>query len=237
MATGINYQGRDGELRLIDKSQSGAGAAGTPFGHVVRFEQMDFQMQMQMRPEDLVRLDRQRISDDAHLQVGSEENMYAPVDISFSMVLSSRETDALMQFAGVDWAQKATANPNDANTALAWTVKGTPATGLVSTKARGLSGDGLYAGGRIDSRGSIIALQGFADVKKVAVDVEVIWQERAGANKFGYRLKEVNFEPGKQQISESADYVTIRMTGSMYGEATRITSFSRAMSVLTSTLL
>ena len=227
MATGINYQGRDGELRVIDKSQAGVGASGTPWGFSVKFEQMDFQVGLQARPEEMVRLDRQRITNDAHLQIGSEENIYQAIDASFSFVMSSQETDALMQFVGTDWAQIGH------TTTATWQVKGTPQGGLVSTKGRGLSGDGLYAGGRVDSRGSIVALQGFADAKKVAVDVEVIWKERSGANQFGFRLKEACFEPGRQQISESADYVTVRLTGMVYGEVSRITGFSRAMDIMT----
>ena len=233
--TGVNYQGRDGELRLYDKTQGGAGASGTPWMMIVKFEQMDFQAAWQARPEQLVRLDRQRITDDAHLQLGSDEIMYQPVDVSFSFNMSALEKDALLQFVGLDWSQIGH------TTTATWQVKGTPNTGffgnagLVSTKARAISGDGLYAGGRVDGKGSIVALQGFADTKAVAVDAEIIWQESSGANEFGYRLKEVRFEPGRQQISESADNVVVRLTGSMYGEMQRITGFDRGMDILTIT--
>jgi hypothetical protein len=231
--TGINYQGRDGELRLYDKTQGAVGASGTPWCFVVKFEQMDFQAGWQARPEELVRLDRQRITDDAHLQLGSDEIMYQPVDVSFSFAMSSKEQDALLQFVGVDFASIGH------TTVASWQVKGTPNTGffgqagLRSTKARAISGDGLYAGGRVDGKGSIVALQGFADVKKVAVDAEVIWTEASGDRPFGLRLKEVSFEPGRQQISESADLVTVRLTGMMYGEMQRITAFDRGMDILT----
>lgn len=232
MATGLNYQGRDGEIRFLDKSQGGAGASGTPFGIKILFSQMDFQMSFQKRPEELKRLDRQRITSDAHLQVGSEENLYDPVQCSFSYIMSSLETDAVLQFTGLDWSQKATAQTGDATNP--WAVKGTPAAGLVSTKGRGLTGDGLYAGGRVDSKGSLIALQGFADKKKIAIDVEFMCQERDGSNKFGYRIKEVQFEPGSQNINESADFIMVKLTGNVYGEAQRITAFSRMLNVLTS---
>ena len=168
--------------------------------------------------------------------------MYEPVPMSFSMVLSSEETDAVLEFVGVQWSQLETSVPN--NTLNPWTVKGTPtanmygttAPGLKTTKGRGLTGDGLYGGGRIDSKGSAIGLRAFADKKKVAVDVEFIAQERDGARKFGYRLKEVHFPPGEQQIGESADFVTLSMNGQMYGEMQRITTFSRALNILTNTL-
>ena len=233
MATGLNYQGRDGELHLIDKSQSGAGAAGTPYGIKVFFEQMDMRLNYQPRPEELPRLDRERATTDWHLQIGSEEPLLAATECTFGMVMSSGEKDAVLQFVGVDWSSQegsSTSNP-------AWTVHGTPTAGLVTTKGRGLTGDGLYRGGRIDSKGSAIQMLAFADKKKVAVDIETIWMERDGANKFGLRLKEVCFEPGRQQVGESADFVTISFTGMVYGEVQRITAFSRATSVLTSLLL
>jgi len=232
MATraGINYQGRDGELRIYDNSQSSAGAAATPYAYRVLFEQMDFQAGYQARPEEAARLDRQRITDDAHLQLGSDETLYNPVDVSFSMAVSSEHTDAIMEIIGASWAAIGH------TTSASWKVKGTPAAGLVSTKARALSGDGQYAGGRVDGRGSIVRLQGFADAKKTAVDVEVIFKEPAGGNKWGLLMKEVNFEPGRQQISESADYVIMRLTGAMYGEMVSISAFHRAIDIMTGQL-
>lgn len=235
MATGLNYQGRDGELRFLDKSQASAGAAGTPWGLKLTFSNMDLTLNYPARPEETLRLDRQRQSSDAHYLVGDETALYDPVDVTFSALLSSQETDAILDFIGVNWAAKETANLGDATNP--WNVKGTPAAGLVSTKGRGLTGDGLYGGGRIDAKGSAFQLPTFADKKKqTVVDIEVIWQERDGSNKYGLRLKEVYFEPGRQRIGEAADNVTVTLTGQMYGSAERITSFSRAMNVLTSEL-
>lgn len=233
---GINYQGRDGVLHIIDNSQSGAGAAATPWGIKVRFAQMDFKVSMQQRPEELTRLDRQRITDDAHLQVGSEENLYTPVTATFSFAMSSQETDAVQEFVGLQFAQLegSYANMSGMTPANRWTVKGTPTAGLVTTKARAKTGSGQYSGGRIDSKGSAIALQAFADKKKVAVDVEMIFQEVDGSNKFGYRLNEAHFAPGQQSIGESADFVIVSMTSLVYGEVERITAFSRALDILQS---
>ena len=231
---GLNYAGRDGELHIIDNSQASAGAAATPWGIKVIFEQMDFKVPFQQRPEELVRLDRQRLSQDSHLQVGSEENMYQAVNATFSFAMASLHTDAVLQFVGIDFAQLEGAYGATVTPANRWMVKGTPAAGLISTKARALSGSGQYSGGRIDTKGSAIALQGFADKKKVAVDVEVMFQERGAANLFGYRLNETNFSPGQQSIAESADFVIVSMTGMVYGEIERITSFSRALDITTS---
>ena len=232
MATGKNYQGRDGDLHLIDKTQATAGAAGTPWGLRMSFSQMDLTVNYQSRSEEEPRLDRERITDDAHLQIGSNVNFLEATEVSMSLVMSSQETDSLLEFVGVHWASQegtSKATPN-------WGVKGTPAVGLVSTKSRGKTADGLYKGGRIDNKGSAIVLPDFADQKKVAIDVEVIWQETNGTNKFGMRLKELYFNPGDQEIGEAADFVTVSLSGIMYGEMERITVFSRAMNVLTSTL-
>lgn len=234
--TGINYQGRDGELHIIDNSQASQGAAATPWGLKVRFSQMDFNTGFQARPEELKRLDRQKLTTDAHLQIGSEENLFDPVNLTFSFVMSSQETDSIMQMVGQDYAQKiggSTTAPGNT-----WNVKGTPdgtgghSTGLATTKSRPITGSGQYGGGRVDGKGSLVALPGFADPKKVAVDVEVMWAERTTANAFGYRCKEVHFAPGEQKIAESADFVTISLTGMMYGEMQRITQFARALDIM-----
>lgn len=230
--TGINYQGRDGELHLIDNSMGGQTTAATPWGLKVRFEQMDFNASYQARPEELKRLDRQKLTSDAHLQIGSEENLFDPTSITFSFAMSSQETDSILQFIGVDYAQKAGGSTSaPGNT---WNVKGTPTgnVGLVTTKSRQLTGSGQYVGGRVDGKGSAVALPAFADPKKVAVDVEVMWAERTSNNPFGYRCKEVHFAPDQQKIAESADFVIVNLTGMMYGEMQRITSFARAMDIM-----
>lgn len=227
---GINFQGRDGELRFLDKSQAGAGASGTPFGLRVTFENMDLSITPPARVPELSREDRERLTADAHYVPGSEMNLLDPSDVSFSAVLSTGETDAILQMIGMQWAgEEGTATGT-------WQVKGTPSAGFVSTKARGLSGDGLYIGGRIDAKGSAIQLPGFGDQKKVALDMEVSWTTRAGASRYGVRLKELYFPPESQRFGEAADQVTISLTGRMYGEYQRITAFSRLMDVLTSTL-
>lgn len=228
---GIAYQGRDGELRILDKSQSGAGANGTPYGFLIKFEQMDLNLAFQARPEELARLDRERFTSDAHTAIGSEEPLFNGYEMTFSAAMLSLEGMALTQMVGAQWAGEIGTSTSS------WKVKGTPAAGLVSTKGRAVTGDGAYSGGRVDTKGSLIVLPGFADPKKVAVDVEALWSERDFSNANGIRAKEVYFNPGSVQISESADYVFLRMTGIVYGEAQPITSFTRAINVLSSQVL
>lgn len=237
MPTGLNYQGRDGELRLLDKSQASATTAGTPWGIIVKFEQMDMSIGFIPRPEELLRMDRERLTDDMHHQVGSDAPIMQPFPVTFSTVISSQETDALLEFVGNEWARKETASTTDVNNP--WTVKGTPNTtapgaerGLTTTKSRAVRNDGLYAGGRIDSKGSAFATPVFADKKKVAVDVEVLFSERNLVNRMGWRIQEVHFPPGESRVSESADFVTISLSGQAYGLATSITSFSRIRDIM-----
>jgi hypothetical protein len=230
MPTGQNYQGRDGALRLLDKSQSGAGASGTPYGLQAYFEQMDLTITFPARPDEIVRLDRERFTSDAHLQLGSEEPLFNPIDISFAFRMSSQHQDALLEFVGTKYMGLQGTNTT------AWSVKGTPAAGLTSTKGRALSGDGLYGGGRIDGKGSAVVLPPFADKKKVCVDLETTWFERDGTNRFGFRVTELFFEPSQQRVAEAADGLTVTLTGRCYGGVQPITSFSRAMDVLTSQL-
>lgn len=228
--SGINFEGRDGELRFLDKSQAGAGASGTPFGLRVLFESMDLTINPPARVPELARQDRERLTLDSHYVPGSEMNLLESQAVSFSAVLSTGETDAILQMIGVQWAGE-----EGTNTAT-WQVKGTPSAGFVSTKARGNSGDGLYIGGRIDGKGSAIQLPGFGDKKKVALDMEVAWTQRDGSGRYGLRLKEIYFPPESQRIGEAADQVTVSLTGQMHGEYQRITAFSRLMDVMSSTL-
>ena len=227
----VNYQGRDGELRFLDKTQASLGIAGTPWGIKVKFAQMDFVIGgRQPRPMSLIRINRERLSTDMHHQIGSEDEILKPIPIEFSFAMSSQERDALLEFVGVEWSRKEGASTDNP----VWSVKGTPAVGLVSTKGRNVSDDGLYIGGRIDGAGNIHRTPLFSDKKKVAVDAEVLWTERDSANPFGYRIQEIHFPPGEQRVAESPDFVFIKMKGVAYGLATSITSFSRAMNVLDS---
>lgn len=227
---GIHYQGRDGELRLLDKSEASAGASGTPRGIRIPFEQMDMTINFPPRVEELSRQDRERLTVDSHYLPGSEMVLMDPVDVSFTMIVPSLVTDAVRQFVGIQWAEE------EGTSVATWQVKGTPSAGLVSTKARGLTGDGLYIGGRIDAKGSAIQLPAFGDKKKVAVDAEATWTERNGDNRWGMRLKELYFPPEANNIGESADNVVLNLTARMYGTTQRITAFSRLLDVLTSTL-
>ena len=228
---GYNYQGRDGELRFLDKSQSGAGASGTPYGYIAHFEELNLTAQERPRPQEFLRLDRERLNAYAHTQLGSDEPLAEGFDITFGARLSSLETDGLLEMVGVKYMGQGEV------AATAWSVKGTPAAGLVSTKGRQKSGDGLYGGGITDGRGSIVVLPSLADPKKVCVDMETGWAKRDSSQFFGLRFKEVLFDPGAQRYAESNDFVTITFTGRCYGGVDHITAFSRAIDVLTSSVL
>ncbi len=227
---GYNLQGRDGELRLLDKSQSGAGVGGTPYGMVAHFEELNFSAQFRPRPQEFIRLDRERLNSYTHTQLGSDEPLADGFDITFSTRLSSLEKNALLEFAGIKFMNQGEV------LASAWNVKGTPTTGLVSTKGRG-RGDGLYSGGITDGRGSLVFLPAFADSKKACVDLETGWAKRDGSEFVGLRYKEVLFDPGGVRIAETGDFVTFSMTGRCYGGVDDITSFSRAIDVLTMNVL
>ena len=229
---GLNYAGRDGEVHFLDKSQATATVRGTPWGIKLRFAQMDMTVMPRPRSPEAPRLDRMRLTRNGHLVSGAEDDMFLPTPVVLSFAVSSKETDAVPQFLGADWMQKGTARPSDLS--MPWSVKGTPEVGLVSTKGRALTEDGMYAGGIIDGKGSLIGLPKFVDVKKVAVDMEAIWMERTRTNLFGYRLREVYFNPGAYKIVESPDYVIIGILGWVYGGLQRISQFTRALNVLTS---
>jgi hypothetical protein len=232
---GQNYQGRQGELRLLDNSQSGAGVQATPYGISVKFEQMNFSANPRGRPEELSRMNREQFDDCFHLQIGSEEDLVQPTEGSFSFFISSGHKDAILEFMGLKWISKEGASTADS--ANPWNVKGTPSGGLVTTKARALTGEGRYGGGIIDSKGSAVKLPAFADKKKVAVDIESIWFEVGNTNRWGVRAKECFFPPDQQNIGESADSVELSANFMMYGTMDFIESFTPVISVLSDTVL
>lgn len=232
---GYNYQGRDGEVRFLDKSQSAALTAGTPWGIRVAFEQMDLSLNLRPRPPQNPRLDRERFNSLAHRQLGSDDNLFQGINVTASYHMSSREQGAMLEMIGVVYMGKEGTNVADATNG--WRVKGTPSAGLVSTIGRNKTGDGLYAGGIIDGKGSLVTLPAQADPKVVAVDIESIWAERDTTNTFGFRMKEAVFDPGAQRVAESNDFVTVSLNATVYGQVEPITAFSRAMNVLTSQVM
>jgi len=195
----VTFQGRDGALRIYDGST-------TPNYIEVVFSKMDFNGPLaKPRPVDSIVV---TVGGYAHVPDGEgyEKAIYDPLPISFSCSVDT-ETNT--------WKLRdALCNPalNDP-----WMVG---ADTWLTTKGRGsiILPDGNYTG-----------TQAFFDVMKQSVDVEILFstnnQSYSGSPSWGLRYSEVYFPPQDQVMGESADEVTMKISGLIYGNITQIGSF------------
>jgi len=75
---------------------------------------------------------------------------------------------------------------------------------------------------------SAVSTPSFADGTKMAYNVEVLWD---GTNDYGWKLAEVYFPPDQQTINEGEDAVTVNINGLIYGQISKITSFSSGTTI------
>lgn len=69
------------------------------------------------------------------------------------------------------------------------------------------------------------ALPSFDDTYKNAYMVEVLY---SGSSAYGYRWDEVYFPPEAQRVDEAGAFLSLVITGQVYGGVTRITAFTSA---------
>lgn len=194
----VTHQGRDGELRIYDGSN--------PRNFVkVRFAGMDFQGPLgRPRPPDPI---SPTVGGYTHTpsDPSYEAAFYEPVPVSFSCWLDDNTNS---------WKLRdALCNPSLHDT---WQVGG--ATWL-STKGRGSV---------IAPDGEFLPTQPFFDIKKVAVDIEVLWDSphTSAGTPMGLAYRETYFPPQDSVFQESADFVTIQASGLSYGNVEVIGQFS-----------
>ncbi len=72
-------------------------------------------------------------------------------------------------------------------------------------------------------------LPAFKDSSKQSYRVEILWD---GTTDYAQKYEEVYFTPGEQTITESEDSLILSANGMVYGDVTRITSFTSGTSVL-----
>lgn len=192
----IQFQGRDGELRLYD--------GNSPPSYVsVKFENMDFQGPIaKPRPPDPV---VPTITGYVHAPQDDsyERAFYEPVSISFSCQLDDTSNTYKLQ--------DAMCNPY-LNTP--WAVGGV---NWITTKGRGsiILSDGLFS-----------PTQQFYDQRKVTIDAELLWSNPQAGSSWGLRYGEVYFPPQDQSYQETPDAVTLAAKGLVYGNISRIGAFT-----------
>ena len=152
------------------------------------------------RPEELLNMDRGKVDTNMSYSLGTDEPITEPMSLSVSARLDdSVNTTYLKQFmSGV----------TTINSSLMTTTK-------ASTTV--YNGDGAP-----------ITTAAFADGRKIAYDIEVLWD---GTTDLGYRLTEVYFPPDQQTINEGTDAVNLNMNGMVYGGVSIMAGFKPGTAV------
>lgn len=199
-----SFTGRDGRLRLYD-------GTATPYFLEIAFVNADFRAPMNRpRPEEIVVLDRGRITSAAHYILGAGDPILQPVQLSFSFRLHNTEPNyrRFRQALNVDMPSAWTVG------AFTWvTTKGT--TTVISDNPEGVTN---------------VTTNPFVDPRKRCVNVEVLWADPGGSADVGSKFGEVYFPPNEQNLAEGADDVMIQATGYIYGGITEITAFTAGTS-------
>jgi hypothetical protein len=193
------YSGRSGNLRFYAQGT----VTGTPYFEV-KFVNMDF-----VGP-----VARQRPPDSIFTFVGGyshsptdasyEQQFYEPQTLSFSANIDDTTNRVKLR--------QALSNLDDESP---WQV----GTNLwQSTKGKGSI---------IGPDGNFLATQPFFDTKKVATDVEVLWDPLGASSAFGMRYEEFYPSPSIIEFRESADAVTLSVNGGLvYGNIRSLTEFT-----------
>lgn len=195
------YVGREGKIRLVDSTAS-------PFYLELTLENMDFKGPMgRPRPEETLVLDRENINDGTvsagHYIITSERAIAEPVAVSFTVRLDD-----------TTWRQTLRDAINaDSNVTAAWLV------GPSNDDWETTKGDHTLT----DIAGNTNAQPAFADLTKMCVDVQVLWNR---TNDIGVQFGAVYFPPDQQEIAESEEAVTVTINGMCYEAITEITVFT-----------
>jgi hypothetical protein len=203
----VRYFGKRGELRI--QSGQGLTASSNHYFSVV-FENMNFTGPVgRNRPEEVPVLDRGKLDTNTHYVQGSDEQVMAPIQISFAADLDdSVNRQDLRDVLG---------NPNRKSP---WTVGG-----LSFIKSNGQSQ--IYNGS-----GSLVSTPVPFDTLQDRIDVIVLWTgATAGSTDEGWAYREVWFNPSQVTVTESDTAVTIAATGFCYGAISGITGFSAGSAV------
>jgi hypothetical protein len=189
------YIGKDGTIRWYEST------APTPFYVEACYEQMDFSGPMgRPRADDILVLDRGKLSNKAHYVEAVDDAILEPVDISFSARLDDTEMRTRLR------------EVLDLDHPAAWTVDGDT---WVTTKADSQLEPGDFSGD--------VTLPAFADPVKRCTDLHVLWD--SGSNDIGLKFQEVFWAPDQQTISEAEDSVIVNLTGRVFGLISSITEF------------
>ena len=190
------FQGREGALRIYDGNNP-------PYYVEIPFVQMNFSAPMaRARPLDPI---VPTVGGYIHAPTGSDydQGFYEPSTASFTAWVEARSFPTL---------QKAMSNTT--NLGGSWQVGSHYWT---STKGRGsiIMADGTYR-----------ATQPFFDQLKVTGDIQVRWQDVKSGSLMAMRYDEAYFAPQSVPMVETADFVEVNVTATVYGNIQPIANFS-----------
>jgi len=187
---------RDAKIRLYDSTAS-------PLYLELDFDLGNFTGPIGTpKTEELLQLDRGKVTSDMHYIEGSDDVMMAPVDISFGYFLQN----VIQQTYLIHWLTAM-------NDGLTQTVN---AHTLESTESD-------------TQRDGSNANPAFADSNKSTCDVE--WLADTGGTDFGWRYNGVLFLLDQQTFAEAESEVMLTLNGKCYGTITAITAFTAGTSV------
>jgi hypothetical protein len=186
----------EAKIRLYD-------GTGTPLYLEVDLDVGDFSSPLGTpRPEEILVLDRGRMSADAHYRRGPDDKLMEPVPVSFTV----RVTDAAQYINIRNWIRAM-------NDALVTQVNSNT---LVSTQ-----GDTKRDGTNFNPV--------FADANKSTCNIEYLIE--MGATDLGILVAEVYFPPDQLPLAEAEDAITLALAGMCYGTITDLTIFTTGTDV------
>jgi len=193
------FQGKDGELRVIEK---GSPYKGSTYYLQVLFCNMDFSCPIERpRTEERIIMNRGTFDSDTHYVEGSDEVTLAQMSMTFSCMVDDKQYSRIL----TDWL---------CSTSVSAAGATIPLTTTGNTKILSWDGSTLFGG---------VSLPAFADTSKNSWRVEVLWD---GTNDYGQRFEEVYFPPDQQTITEAEDGLTLSVNALVYGAVSRISVFA-----------
>jgi hypothetical protein len=187
---------KDAKIRLYD-------GTGTPYFLELDLDAGDFNGAIgRARQEEQLVLNRGRMDANAHYVKGSDDKLFEPVPVSFSIFLRDDvQTTYLLDMLKA--GQDAGVTTVHAHT-MATTKQDTQNDGANNNPA-------------------------FADTNKLTYNVEYLIE--TGGTDLGYKYSEVYFPLDQQHITEAEDGITLQLNGVCYGTITRITAFTAGTTV------
>lgn len=199
------FTNKKGKLRLYD-------GTATPWYLEIDFDGGDFSGPMGIpKAEEILVLDRQKLTEDAHYITGSDEKLVEPVAITFTaMIVDLPQCLMLLDF-------------------LEQLSNGNGASPIVSAGAVNLHTLTTTKGTTM--RDGVTFSPAFEDGSKMACNLE--YRLDGPTTDIVWKYNEVMFPLGEQSISEAEDAVTISINGQCHGTITRGTAFTTGTSIET----